>query len=140
MVIDADGRYVPNATITLYFEGEVFDVPGNPQQSNAVADPHKPIGRYQFMRLPRGEYLIIAEIPDAAGTLHQSSLSVNVTANTTTADIVIPDLVPSGPAMPSPAASPSATEPPISVSICSSALVLPLLGMGAVLVAQRKTR
>ena len=100
IILDAGGHNVPNATVRLLKDGQLFDIPGNPQQSNDIPGPYTTIGRYQFMRLPYGEYLIRAEIADAAGIVHGTNLSIAVNANTTTADIVIPDLSVAMPATP----------------------------------------
>ncbi len=131
IILDANGDSIPNATVKLFLDGRLFDIPGNPQQSSQNAGEYGSIGRYQFMRLPYDQYLIAAEAPDASGKIHRSNLTVNVNANTMTADIVISDLVN---AM-NETSSPSS---PLNSSFCSAGLVLPLLGICTLMISRKK--
>ena len=88
------------------------------------------------MRLPYGQYLIVAEIPDAAGNVHHSNLTVNVNANTMTADIVISDLVVAAAGKP----DQSATAPsPANTSLCGAGLLVPVLGICVFMIGKRRS-
>lgn len=140
IVLDAAGHNIPNATVRLFMDGQPFDINNNPQQSNAVVDPSIFIGRYQFNRLPYGTYTVIAEIKDAAGNVHEGNLSVNVSVNTVTADVVIPDLVTAGGPSPSAATlTPSAMATPSAASSSpgAAALIFLLLGLGVLMISKK---
>jgi hypothetical protein len=139
VILDASGHSIPNATVKLFLDGQLFDVPGNPQQSNDIVDPYIAPGRYLFRSLPYGQYMITAEIGDAAGMLHQTNLSVAVNATTVTADLVISDLVISPPATP----SPSPVYPPTVTPYrepCGLGLVFPVLGSSLFIIGRKKIK
>jgi hypothetical protein len=140
LILDANGNNIPNATVKLLLDGQLFDIPRNPQQSNSdnITDQYGTVGRYQFMRLPYGQYLIVAEMPDASGTVHRSNLSVNVNANTVTADIVLADLVNVATGTPSPLQASSVPPPTPPREPCGLGLVIPIIGI-SVLMIRNKT-
>jgi hypothetical protein len=143
VVLDRMGSNIPNATVTLLKDGQLFDTFRNPQLSSPVADPQITMGRYQFSRLPYGQYTINAKKHDAAGIIHEANLSVNLIENTTVADIVITDLVfvergvivtPS----PLPSASPVPSPSPMPLS--GIGLVLLILGTGGLMIHKKKIK
>lgn len=139
VIRDANGNAMPNATVRLFSDGQLFDAPRNPQQSSNGSGPYASIGRYQFMRLPYGEFVVEAEVSDASGLVHRSNLTVNVAADTVTADIVISDLVIGVPVTPVPptASLPTPTPGP-SREPCGLGLLLPVLGASVLMVRKRK--
>ena len=46
VILDANGNNVPNATVKLLMDGQLFDLPEILTQSNMIADPNSSIGRY----------------------------------------------------------------------------------------------
>jgi len=140
VVLDRIGRNVPNATVTLLQYGQLFATYQNPQQSNNVPDPYIAIGRYQFSKIPYGQYTIVTEKPDAAGIVHTAYLTVDLDANTTTADIVITDLVfaPMGTAIPSSSPSTAPSPSPTHTPLCTIGLIFPVLGICLLMVNKKK--
>jgi hypothetical protein len=140
IILDANGNNIPNATVRLFLDGQLFDVPRNPQQSNAIAGSSVSVGRYQFMRLPYGQYLIVAEVPDASGNVHRSNLTVNVNAITMTADLVLADLVVAGPGTPGLSAPATPVSSPTHTPVCSIGLLLPVLGICVLMIGKKKIK
>jgi hypothetical protein len=143
VVLDKMGSYIPNATVTLLKDGQLFDTYRNPQLSNPVVDPYTTIGRFQFSRLPYGLYTINAKKGDAAGIIHEANLSLNLNSNTTVADIALTDIVfyvNTGPIMPSPLPSPSPVPSPSHTPLCSLGLLLPILGVSVLMISKKRVK
>ena len=137
VILDANGNNIPNVTVELFLDGQMFDVPRNPQQSSTVGELYDSNGRYLFRHLPYGQYLVVAGKPDASGLVHRSNLTVNVDADTVTADIVISDLVIGVPAAPVPTAT-SLPSPTPYRETCGLGLLLPVLGISTLIVWKGK--
>ena len=113
-VTDRDGKPVPLATVTLYFNGTIVSLLGNPTYSDFD-------GIYQFRHVPPGLYGIEARRNDFSTSFTISVKSSNLTqdfrlSGNTSAMAATPTPAPTIAPTPVPTMEPTATPAPVTAT------------------------